>query len=174
MLPRNRNGWIILVVAVAIPLLSLAIRLNGQAPSVPRLKPNQESARGTESNPADEISRMVRDKTGAKRVDTIVVGNVAVIGMDRGAPPARSGAAGGPHASDTYMLKRDIQADIMGRYPFLVRIYSTDDPNVTAKISTLARDFRHQVPLDARIDVVSQVVKAVSRPGAGGVGPTVR
>lgn len=185
MWPRKRVGLVALILAVAIPLFLLTIRLMGQQPDLPRLKPGEEQERLGGRNTADEISQIVRDQTGAKRVDSIVLANIAVVGIDRGGGNTGGNTGGnrsegtrsdteGPNASDTYVLKQATQADIMSRYPFLVRIYSTDDPDTVDQISTLARDFRHQVPLDKRIDIVAQVVKTVSRPAAGGVGPTVR
>lgn len=172
---RSRFAIIALILAVSIPLFSLVIRLNGQAPGLPRLKPGEQQELQAGRNTADEISRIVRDQTGAKRVDSVVIGNIAVVGIDHGGgsgPGNREGTDREPNASNTYLLKRGTQADIMGRYPFLVRVYSTDDPKMVDKISTLAQDFRHQVPVDARIDIVAQVVKTVSRPGGKGVGPT--
>lgn len=173
---RSRLGLIILVLAVGLPLFLFAIRLSGQAPGLPRLKPGEQQDRAAGRNTADEIARIVRDQTGADKADAIVVGNIAVVGIDQGG--GENTGAGRreltrPPTGSVYILKKGTEAEIIKRYPFLVRVYSTDDPDTVSLIARLARDFRHRVPMDQRVDLVARAVKAASRP-RGATGPTAQ
>lgn len=176
MWPRTRIGLVALVLAVGLPLFLLTIRLAGQAPGLPRLKPGQEQEQMSGRNTADEIAKIVRDQTDADQADAIVVGNIAVVGINQGEGDdtgADRRDLNQPPSGSVYVLKKGTEAEIMGRYPFLVRVYSTDDPDTVSQLARLARDFRHRVPLDQRVDVVARVVKAASRP-RGAVGPTAQ
>lgn len=159
---------------------------------------------------AADISSLVAARAKGKTpVNTIVLGNIAVVGLgsparaDTGAVPDRTpapapapevttppgvaprpGAQGGvappstrpagptqgstytPKAGTTGVLSGSVTAEVRRRYPFLKRVYSTNDTVLVTRIASLARDLRNGVPLDRRIDEAAWVVRSVAAPAA--------
>lgn len=214
--PRSRGGRARVAGAAAVTLLALL--LSGcttpprkPTPSGPRTSRAADD-RTTSQDPARiaaDISRLVAERTRRKEpVNTVLVANVAVIGLGRPArtdreamPPAtpgrtpppstvtppgmvpRPGAPGGttppattppgpalgtytPPRGSVGVLDRDVVARIRERYPFLKRVFSTNDPVLVTRIAALARDLRNGTPIDRRIDELASVVRALSTPQA--------
>ncbi len=217
-----------LVAAAAALAATAAGCLARTTPPSPRPKPEQ-SASTASMNPGDEISRLVKDRMkDARNVDTIVVGNVAVVGVDKGltarptapqapqpgggaptpgapgvapgtpptAPPpsgARPGTPPPPGATaplprmapgvspDTTpptktegaplppttmapppdridVLPASLRDEIMRRFPQIVRVHSTDDPNLVPRIASIARDIRNRRQVADRANEMAHLV----------------
>lgn len=201
----------------AIPLLGLisvtALYVGGCASPARRPAPDSPATNNARnlSNMPEEISKIVRSRVrNQRRVETIMVGNIAVIGMTGsntrstpgpdtpGLPPTtttpppggapRPGAPGNvttppapstggvgkpgvqytPRAGSTGVIDRDTTREIIGRFPQLVRVYSTNDPVLVDRIASVARDVRNRRPIDRRMDEIAFIVNAVTGTPAAG------
>lgn len=205
----------------AMSLLGLvsvtAFYIGGCAAPARRPAPDSPAANNARnlSNMPEEISKIVRNRMRNQRnVETIMVGNIAVVGMtgpntkptpgpdtpglppgepDPGTSPTpppggapRPGAPGGvttppapggvvkpgvpytPQPGSTGVIDRNTTREIIGRFPQLVRVYSTNDPVLVDRIASIARDVRNRRPIDRRMDEIAFIVNAVTGTPATG------
>lgn len=169
----------------AMSLLGLvsvtAFYIGGCAAPARRPAPDSPAANNARnlSNMPEEISKIVRNRMRNQRnVETIMVGNIAVVGMTG---PNTKPTPGGvvkpgvpytPQPGSTGVIDRDTTREIIGRFPQLVRVYSTNDPVLVDRIASIARDVRNRRPIDRRMDEIAFIVNAVTGTPATGTPAT--
>lgn len=101
------------------------------------------------TNPGEQIAQAIREVGGDRRVHVVLLGNIAVVGVERGrnlqaersAPPSPDGDKFYvPAQGRTGVLSPRVVQGVRRQFPYIARIYSTDDPYLTRRIAEAAAD----------------------------------
>ncbi|MBX6377121.1 MAG: hypothetical protein IRY95_01060 [Clostridia bacterium] len=184
---RNWFPTLALLVALTAPVTACTWTPARRPPSP---APGPDGARVPAPDASLEVAHIVREQTGRNDVAAVVVGNVALVGL--GAPPGKTPGTAPPttprlappgverprpHAAQP--SENAVDAVVVGpldgrvadavraRYPYIRRLLVTDDPDLSSRIASLARDLQLGRPIDRRLREIVDVAEAVERRAGG-------
>lgn len=179
---------VVLVASVAnltgcpAPQKSPAPRATPPSPVVPAVPAPTDT---TLSGITDRVTQLVTGLgvPGYRRADVVVVGNVALIGLDLSGPSGPTATPGAAYTPAVPGISGDpaklVGDRIVAANLGVTRALVTTDADLTARIGSLSNDIRAGRPVTDRIDEIAAVVKQISAapgslPGAFPINPGSR
>ncbi|MGI6343934.1 MAG: YhcN/YlaJ family sporulation lipoprotein [Bacillota bacterium] len=105
---------------------------------------------------ADQIVRMVNSREEVKNSYAVVLGNVAIVGVDM------NDRISGDREN---RLKDDISAQVEKEMPELAEVWVTADPDLVVRVRDLARRIERGEPISGFLDEVGELLKKLRPQG---------
>lgn len=123
-----------------------SFRRPAPGPAVPQVTPGNQ----VQPTVADQIVQMVNKMTGVKASYAVVIGNLAMIGVD---------LKDRLNADQENQLKDRIAAEVKAKMPQLAEVWVTADPDLVVRIRDLAARIARGEPISGFFDEVNNLIQ---------------